>query len=83
MQKDFDKVVANKDKEISHLKNHSQSLIPQIKKLKSGKKSEQEKVEVLTSKKSTIDKETMKIQNFCQILSKGINIEPIGIKNKK
>jgi hypothetical protein len=27
MQKEFDKVVADKDEEIYHLKNHSQSLI--------------------------------------------------------
>jgi hypothetical protein len=34
MQKEFDKIIVDKDKEISHLKNHSQNLIAQIKKLK-------------------------------------------------
>jgi hypothetical protein len=37
MQKEFDKVVVDKDKEISCLKNHSQNLIIDVKKLKSEK----------------------------------------------
>jgi cell division protein FtsB len=56
MQKEFDKVVTDKDKEISHLKNHSQNLITQIKKLKSEKKSQQEMLEQLTNKESMIIK---------------------------
>jgi hypothetical protein len=39
----LDKVVADKDEEIYCLKNHDQSLITQIKKLKTKKKSQQEK----------------------------------------
>jgi hypothetical protein len=39
VQKEFDKVIADKDEEISHLKNHSQNLIAHIKKLKGEKKS--------------------------------------------
>jgi hypothetical protein len=59
VQKEFDKVVADKDEEISLLKNHSQNLIAQIKKLKGEKKSQQETLKQLTSKKLLIDKETM------------------------
>ena len=33
-QEEFDKVVANKEEEIFHLKNHNQILITEIKKLK-------------------------------------------------
>lgn len=32
MQKEFDKVIMKKNKEISHLKDHSQKLLTQIKK---------------------------------------------------
>ena len=59
LKKKFDKVVIDKDEEISWLKKHSQSLIVQIKKLKSEKKMQQEMVEQLISKESMINKETM------------------------
>jgi hypothetical protein len=58
-QKEFDKVVANKEEEICHLKNHNQSLIAQIKKLKNEKRSHKEKLEQLTSKEAMTNKETM------------------------
>jgi hypothetical protein len=47
MQDLLDKVVANKDEEISRLRNHIQSLIAQIEKLKNEKKSQQEKLKQL------------------------------------
>jgi hypothetical protein len=59
VQKEFDKLIANKDEEISHLRNHSQNLITHIKKLKGEKKSQQETLKKLTSKESLIDKKTM------------------------
>ena len=37
-QKEVEKIVASKDEEITHLKNHSQDLIAHIKKLKREKK---------------------------------------------
>ena len=89
--KKIDKFIAGKDEEICHLKNHSQNLIAQINKLKSEKKSQQDMLEQLTNKESTINKETMtnpieieklshaKIQTF----EKGTNTDPIDIKNKK
>ena len=40
MQKEIDKIIIDKNEEISHLKNHSQNLITQIKKLKGEKKSQ-------------------------------------------
>jgi predicted RNase H-like nuclease (RuvC/YqgF family) len=58
-QKEFDKVVANKEEEISRLKNHNQSLVAQIKKMKNEKRSYKEKLEQLTSEEAMIDKETM------------------------
>jgi hypothetical protein len=58
-QEEFDKVVANKEEEICRLKNHNQSLVAQIKKLKNEKRSHKEKLEQLTSKEAMTDKETM------------------------
>jgi hypothetical protein len=40
MQKEIDKIITDKNEEISRLKNHSQNLIAQIKKLKGEKKSQ-------------------------------------------
>jgi hypothetical protein len=40
-QEEFDKVVDNKEEEICSLKNHNQSLIAQIKKLKNKKQGDQ------------------------------------------
>jgi hypothetical protein len=59
MQKRFDKVLADENKEIFCLKNHSQNMITQIKKLKSENKLQQETLEQITHKESMIEKETM------------------------
>jgi hypothetical protein len=42
MQKEIDKIITDKNEEISGLKNHSQNLIAHIKKLKGEEKSQQE-----------------------------------------
>ena len=44
-QKEVEKIVASKDEEITRLKNHSQDLIAQIKKLKREKRSQEESQE--------------------------------------
>ena len=49
MQKEFGKLIANKDKEMPRLKNHSECLITQTKKIKSEKRSQQGKLEEFTS----------------------------------
>jgi hypothetical protein len=59
VKKKINKVIANKDEEISRIKNHSQNLIALIKKLKSEKKFQQETLKQLTGKKSLMDKETI------------------------
>ena len=41
-QKEVEKIIASKDEEITHLKNHSQDLITQIKKLKRENRSQEE-----------------------------------------
>jgi hypothetical protein len=46
-------------KKFLHLRNHSQSLITQIKKLKNKKRCNNKKLEQLINKDSLIDKETM------------------------
>jgi hypothetical protein len=51
IQKDFDKIVIDKDAKICRLKNHNQSLVAQIKKLKNEKKSQKEKLEQFAVKK--------------------------------
>jgi hypothetical protein len=59
MKKEFDRVVADKDKEIYRLKNHSQSLIAQIKKLKNEKCHKKKRLKQLTNRESLLDKEAM------------------------
>ena len=59
IQKECDKIVIDKDAEICHLKAHNQSLLTQIKKIKSDKKMIQDKLEQLINKESLVDKETM------------------------
>ena len=44
-QKEVEKIVASKDEEITRLKNHSQDLITQIKKLKRENRSQEESQE--------------------------------------
>ena len=50
MYKEVERVIPEKDKDISCLKNHSQNLIAHISKLKM-EKSQMKKLEELTSKK--------------------------------
>jgi prefoldin subunit 5 len=59
IQKEIDKIITDKNEEISHLKNHIQNLIAQIKKLKGEKNSQTKTLKQLTSKNSLIDKETL------------------------
>ena len=88
MQKEIDKIIIDKNEEISHLKNHSQNLIAQIKKLKGEKKSQQETLKQLTSKKSLIGKETMtnlieikkSLVVQIQVAKKGTNTSLIEVK---
>jgi hypothetical protein len=88
MQKEIDKIITDKNEEISRLKNHSQNLITQIKKLKGEKKSQQETLKQLTNKKSLIDKETMidpiEIKKSSavkiQVAEKGTNTSPVEVE---
>ena len=59
IQKECDKIAIDKDAEICHLKIHNQSLLTQIKKIKSDKKMVEDKLEQLINKESLVDKETM------------------------
>jgi hypothetical protein len=89
MQKEIDKVIIDKNEEISCLKNHSQNLIAQIKKLKGEKKSQQEMLKQLMNKKSLIDKETMiyptEIKKSSavqiQVAEKGTSTNPVEVKS--
>jgi hypothetical protein len=56
---DKNKVDKSDNKENLRLKVHNQSLLTQIKKLKSDKKSLQNKLEQLINKESLVDKEAM------------------------
>jgi len=51
--------VVDKDEDISCLENHSQSLIPQIKKLEIERRCNKKKLEQIINKDFKIDKETM------------------------
>jgi hypothetical protein len=89
MQKEIDKVIIDKNEEIYCLKNHSQNLIAQIKKLKGEKKSQQEMLKQLMNKKSLIDKETMiyptEIKKSSavqiQVVEKGTSTNPVEVKS--
>jgi hypothetical protein len=59
IQKECDKIVIDKDSEICRLKIHNQSSLTQIKKIKSDKKTIEDKLEQLINKESLVDKETM------------------------
>jgi seryl-tRNA synthetase len=81
----------NKVDKYLHLKVHNQSLLTQIQKLKSDKKSLQNKLEQLINKESLVDKETMtepmelkKSSNVkIPILDKVINTDPVNLTNQK
>jgi hypothetical protein len=64
--KKSDKFIIDKDAEISRLKNHNQSLVTLIKKLKNEKKSQKERLEQFYSKETMTSEETI--------------LEPIEIK---
>jgi hypothetical protein len=59
IQKECDKIVIDKDAKICRLKTHNQCLLTEIKKIKSDKKTVEEKLEQLINKESLVDKETM------------------------
>jgi hypothetical protein len=88
MQKEIDKIITDKNEEISRLKNQSQNLIAQIKKLKGEKKSQKETLKKLTNKKSLIDRETMidliEIKKSSavkiKVAEKGTNTSPVEVK---
>jgi hypothetical protein len=58
MQKEFDKVIIDKDDEISHLGNYNKTLLTKIKKLMNENKLQQEALKKLNIKESLIDIET-------------------------
>lgn len=53
MQREVDKITADKNEEVSRLKDHSEKLLTQIKKLKKDKKSLENKVQHLIQKKAS------------------------------
>jgi len=59
MRKEVEKIVANKDDELTRLRSHNKDLLIQIRKLKNDKKALQETREQSNNKESQIDKETM------------------------
>lgn len=71
MQREVDKITAEKNEEVSRLKDHSEKVLTQIKKLKKGKKSLENKVQPL------IEKETSNIED--QVEEKGINTDPVHV----
>jgi hypothetical protein len=66
IQKECDKIIIDKDVEICCLKNHNQSLVTQIKKLKNENKSQKEMLEQFYCKEAMTSEETI--------------LEPIEIK---
>ena len=77
--------------ELLHLRVHNWSLLTQIKKLKSDKKSLHNKLDQLINKESLVDKETMtepmelgKSSDVnITIMDKGVNTESINLTTKK
>jgi hypothetical protein len=91
IQKECDKIVIDKDAEICRLKIHNQSLLTQIKKIKSDKKTVEDKLEQLINKESLVDKETMtepmelqKSSNGKNLMvDKAINTDPVNLTAQK
>jgi hypothetical protein len=89
--KECDKIVIDKDAKICRLKIHNQSLVTQIKKIKSDKKTVEDKLEQLINKESLVDKETMtehmelhKSSNGKNLMAnKAINTDPIDLIAQK
>jgi hypothetical protein len=79
------------NEELVCLKVHNQSLLTQIKKLKNDKKLLQNKLEQLTRKEASINKETMikpmELEKSSdvkiQVVEKGTNTDPINITTQK
>jgi hypothetical protein len=82
---------SDNEEELLRLKAHNQSLITQIKKLKSDKKSLLNKLDQLINKESLVYKETMtkplELENYLDanisIMDKGLNKNPINLTTQK
>jgi hypothetical protein len=85
------KKLSEKDEENCRLKIHNQSLLTQIKKIKSDKKTVEDKLEQLINKESLVDKETMtepmelqKSSNGKNLMvDKAINTDPVNLTTQK
>jgi hypothetical protein len=76
--RDMKKVEKSENEELSHLKNHNQNLLTQIKKLKNDKKLLENKLEQL------IEKEASKSSDVkIQVVEKGTNTDPIHITTQE
>jgi hypothetical protein len=88
---DLIKKLSEKDEENCRLKAHNQSLLTQIKKIKSDKKTVQDKLEQLINKESLVDKETMtepmelqKSSNGKNLMvDKAINTDPVNLTTQR
>ncbi len=73
-----DKITANKNEEVFQLKDHSEKLLTQIKKLNKDKKFLENKVQQL------MDKDPSKSSNMeIQVEEKGTNTDPINFRVQK
>jgi hypothetical protein len=88
---DLSKKLSEKDEENCCLKIHNQSLITQIKKIKSDKKTVEDKLKQPINKESLVDKETitepMELQKSSNgknlMVDKAINTNPINLTAQK
>jgi hypothetical protein len=91
IQKECEKIVIDKDAEICRLKIHNQSLLTQIKKIKSDKKTVEDKLEQPINKESLVDKETMiepmelhkSLNGKNLMVDKAINTNPVNLTTQK
>jgi hypothetical protein len=82
---------SDNEEELLRLRVHNRSLLTQIKKLKSDKKSLQNELDQLINKESLVDKETMiepmELENSSDvnipIMDKGINTDPVNLTTQK
>ena len=89
-QKEVEKIVAGKDEEITRLKNHSQDLITQIKKLKREKRSQEEIQEEFHQKEVDLQNDFNKKllqkneeKSRLKILNQGLTEQIKKLKNEK
>ena len=75
MQNEIDKIIVDRNEEVLRLKNHSEKLLTQIKKLKNDKKSLKDKLEQLTQEVLKSPDVTVEVED------KGTNTDPINITN--